>query len=141
MAAYIDEYVLRLLDMRLGVLPPEAVTIGIPQAQEQERSLRYVLYAIWYENEPCGMYVCDGKTKIGLPGERIFILGHGKYWYACEGKIAAGQLKIRQSCFRTQEEFYKTGDHNWQTNLSRHNDDTVIWQNGDGGMVTGRVLR
>ena len=120
MAGHTDKYDLRLLDMQQDVLPPEAVTIGIPQAEEQERSLQCLLHVIWYKNEQYGMYVCDGKTNTGLPGEQIFILGHGQYWYACEGKVVAGKLKIRQSCFRTQDAFYKTGDHTWQTNLSRH---------------------
>ena len=140
MAAYIDEYVLRLLDMRLEVLPPEAVTIGIPQAQEQERSLRYVLYAIWYENEPYGMYVCDGKTQTGLPGERIFILGHGKHWYA-GARLWRASWRFAKAAFARKRSFTKLVITLGRSTLAGI---IMIQSTGrmvNGRMVTGRVLR
>ena len=42
---------LRLLDMRLEVVPPEVVVIRMPEAEEQERSLQLVLHMLWYEND------------------------------------------------------------------------------------------
>ena len=119
---------LRLLDMGLEVVPPEVVVIRLPEA-EQERSLQLVLHMIWYENDAYGVYVCDSGTNTALPGSQIYMLGHGQYWYACEGEVVVNELKIHRSCFRTRDAFYKSGEHLWQTNLSRHMEDAEGAQN------------
>ena len=46
-------------------------------------------YVRYMPVEQYGMYVCDGETNTALPGVQIYILGHGQYWYACEGKVVA----------------------------------------------------
>ena len=74
--------------------------------------------------------VCNKVTDYGLPGEMMFIIGSGTYWYACEGIWQDGNQTIRQAVFRTQENFWEKDKHSWETNYDRHKQPTAQYTHG-----------
>ena len=79
---------------------PAEIGIGTMSAWKNNDPFMYRMVQV---HEDYGVYVCNKVTDYGLPGEMMFIIGDGTYWYACEGIWQDGNQTIRQAVFRTQE--------------------------------------
>ena len=88
--------------------------------------------------EDINRYVCDHKTTTSVDGEVMAIeLGSdelGNTWYAAsEGQLSQSgdgqRFHGRQIVFRTQEQFWEPGTHEWQLNAnsSATNTDNTVW--------------
>ena len=85
-------------------------------------AFQYTMRFIDGENDR-GIYVCPTTTETGRDGEQMFILFSEGYWYVCEGKFACAKkpCEIRQACFRTRADFWKSEWHSWEINVRRDN--------------------
>ena len=68
-------------------------------------------------------FLCDNPTDVGLPGENLLITRKedydqgGNWWVAMEGVWQEdSHFHCRRGAFRTQEEFWIAGWHDWQVN-------------------------
>ena len=88
--------------------------------------------------EEISLYVCDDKTTTSVDGEAMAIeVGEDKYgntWYAAsEGQLSQSgdgqRFHGRQIVFRTQEQFWEPGTHEWQLNAnsSATNTNNIVW--------------
>ena len=95
------------------------------------------------------MYVCDHQTTTSVDGEVMAIsVGsdeHGNTWYAAsEGQLSQSgdgqRFHGRQIFFRTQEQFWEPGSHEWQLNAnsSATNTNNTVW--GDRMDALTKVL-
>ena len=84
------------------------------------------------------LYVCDQRTTTGVDGEVMAISissdDDGNTWYAAsEGQLSQSgdgqRFHGRQMVFRTQEQFWVAGEHEWQLNAnsSATNTDDSAW--------------
>ena len=84
------------------------------------------------------LYVCDQRTTTGVDGEVMAISissdDDGNTWYAAsEGQLSQSgdgqRFHGRQMVFRTQEQFWLAGEHEWQMNAnsSATNTDDSVW--------------
>ena len=99
---------------------PDALWIGTKKAYANGYPCPYV-----FAN---GMYVCASQTtENGQTGEIMAIIPDlWAIWFvAVEGRMIHDQFVPRQACFRTQEHFWETGWHNWETNQKVCKDDRV----------------
>ena len=91
------------------------IHIGTKTAFEQNYFHEYGL------NPASGAYSCSKTTDNGLQGE-ISVLSKtqstdGAWCTAVEGRVNDdNEFVPRQSVFRTQENFWEAGWHNWQVN-------------------------
>ena len=106
---------------------PSEIGIGTPPAWEQGY---HFVYGMVQVSDELAIYVSDQVTEFGLPNEKMFIIGHRPYWYACEGTFADGNQRIRQAVFRTCEKFWEPGSHCWETNGDIHTDTKEKYTNG-----------
>ena len=112
---------------------PISIAIGTPPAWEQGY---YFMLNLVQVTDELAIYVSDQVTEFGLPNEKMFIIGHRPYWYACEGTFADGDQGIRQAVFRTCERFWEPGLHCWQTNKDVHTETKDKY--ADGKWMEGR---
>ena len=100
---------------------PATLSIGTQRAFEGGYEYKYRFV------EEINMYVCDHQTTTSVDGEVMAIsVGSDEYgntWYAAsEGQLsqsADGQrFHGRQMVFRTQEQFWLAGEHEWQMNAN-----------------------
>ena len=113
---------------------PQRIAIGTVKAFRNGYDYRYEKHIMSGHGSRC-LYVCDTPTETGLPGEKIFIISDGEYWYACEGTVEAGRFDVRQACFRTKASFWEADWHAWEINGSRH--DQPGRQYADGQWTSG----
>ena len=84
------------------------------------------------------LYVCDQRTTTGVDGEVMAISissdDDGKTWYvASEGQLSRSgdgqRFHGRQMVFRTRDQFWEAGEHEWQMNAnsSATNTDDSVW--------------
>ena len=84
------------------------------------------------------MYVCDHQTTTSVDGEVMAIsVGSDEYgntWYAAsEGQLSQSgdgqRFHGRQMVFRTRDQFWEAGEHEWQmnANCSATNTDDSAW--------------
>ena len=101
---------------------PKQISIGTAKAFKDGYAFHYTMTFIEGANDR-GVYVCPTTTETGREGEQMFILFSEGYWYACEGKFACpeNQFEIRQACFRTTADFWKSEWHSWEINSRRDN--------------------
>lgn len=95
---------------------PVGIGVGTTRAWRNNYAFMYNLV----ELSGFKLHVCNQVTETGLPGEKLFIVGHGGFWYACEGTMRNGEQSIRQACFRTREDYWERGWHSWEVNSDRH---------------------
>ena len=99
---------------------PEQLWIATQKAYTQQWPFPYVLFD--------GINVCNTQTtQNGQLGEILAILpadsATGSWFVAFEGKMVGSQFVPRQACFRTKEQFWEAGWHNWETNQKVCKDD------------------
>ena len=84
------------------------------------------------------LYVCDQRTTTGVDGEVMAISissdDDGNTWYAAsEGQLSRSgdgqRFHGRQMVFRTRDQFWEAGEHEWQMNAngSATNTDDSVW--------------
>ena len=84
------------------------------------------------------LYVCDQRTTTGVDGEVMAISissdDDGNTWYvASEGQLSGSgdgqRFHGRQMVFRTRDQFWEAGEHEWQMNAnsSATNTDDSAW--------------
>ena len=84
------------------------------------------------------LYVCDQRTTTGVDGEVMAISissdDDGNTWYvASEGQLLGSgdgqRFHGRQMVFRTRDQFWEAGEHEWQMNAnsSATNTDDSRW--------------
>ena len=70
------------------------------------------------------IFMCDQTTADGLEGEILVIViedsATGQWYVAVEGSLTTDAFVGRRAAFRSQEEFWSAGWHDWQVN--RNND-------------------
>ena len=73
------------------------------------------------------LYVCDQRTTTGVDGEVMAISissdDDGNTWYAAsEGQLSQSgdgqRFHGRQMVFRTRDQFWEAGEHEWQMNAN-----------------------
>ena len=70
------------------------------------------------------LLMCEKTTDAGFSGEILAFMTKGNWYVAVEGRLGASGFEGRRPAFRTQEEFWRAGWHEWQVN-----------QNDSGGDV------
>ena len=111
---------------------PSTLSIGTEKAFAggYEDNYRFV--------DEINMYVCDHQTTTSVDGEVMAIsVGSDEYgntWYAAsEGQLSQSgdgqRFHGRQIVFRTQEQFWEPGSHEWQLNAnsSATNTNNTVW--------------
>ena len=131
---------------------PVTLTIGTQRAFDGGRQYTY------HFMQEIQLYVCD-KTTTGVDGEVMAISissdDDGKTWYvASEGQLSRSgdgqRFHGRQMVFRTRDQFWEAGEHEWQMNAnsSATNTDDSVWGNSmravtkvdeDAGVVIAAV--
>lgn len=114
---------------------PRTITIGTATAFHNRCAFKYEMHHVG-GGKDYGFYICRTTTETGLPGEHLFIVSDGEYWYACEGKLVADELSIRQACFRTSANYWTRTSHKWEMNGQRSTDADCKW--ADGKWQTGQ---
>ena len=70
------------------------------------------------------IFMCEQTTADGLEGEVLVIViedsATGQWYVAVEGSLTTDAFVGRRAAFRSQEEFWSAGWHDWQVN--RNND-------------------
>ena len=111
---------------------PVTLSIGTQKAFDEGYECKYRFV------EEIQLYVCDERTTTRVDGEVMAIsMGsddHGNTWYAAsEGQLSQSgdgqRFHGRQMVFRTQEQFWVAGEHEWQLNAnsSATNTDDSVW--------------
>lgn len=107
---------------------PSTLSIGTPTAFGG-----YYEYHFRFVGE-INMYVCDYQTTTHVPGEVMALQAgsdeNGNTWYlASEGRLSPRRFHGRQIVFRTREQFWVPGTHEWQlnANISATNTDNTLW--------------
>ena len=117
---------------------PSTLSIGTPTAfgGYYEYHFRFV--------DEINMYVCDYQTTTHVPGEVMALQAgsdeNGNTWYlASEGRLSPRRFHGRQIVFRTREQFWVPGTHEWQMNAnsSAINTNNNIW--GDSMQAVTKV--
>jgi hypothetical protein len=107
---------------------PRNIQIGTNKAFAQHTEYHYV----WAVDDR--RYVCNKTTRDGLEGENLvinYLPTHAGHWYvATEGTFSAGVFHGRRQAFRTREQFYLAGFHNWQVN-KESSDRASNWEDRD----------
>ncbi|CAE8598074.1 unnamed protein product [Polarella glacialis] len=121
-AQVLFEGISRFADRGVMAKPP-TIWIGTNQAFLNDYAFQYHLISNSY-------YLCRTATETGLPNEVLFfveVVNRGTIWHvACEGIIHAnGSRMIRQPCFRTTEDFWEEGWHDWECNTNRSRSGTT----------------
>ena len=112
---------------------PTEIHIGTRNAFKQSRQYVY----LW--NHTLNIFVCDQTTADGLDGEKMVIViadsASGQWYVAVEGAMTAHGFVGRRAAFRSQEEFWSAGWHDWQVN--RNNDSgEPDWDTQDGSQLS-----
>ena len=111
---------------------PATLSIGTQKAFEGGYEYKYRFV------EEINLYVCDHQTTTSVDGEVMAIsVGSdelGNTWYAAsEGQLSQSgdgqRFHGRQIVFRTQEQFWEPGTHEWQLNAnsSATNTNNTVW--------------
>ena len=111
---------------------PAKLAIGTQKAFDEGYEYKYRFV------EEISLYVCDDKTTTNVDGEVMAIeVGEDEYgntWYAAsEGQLSQSgdgqRFHGRQIVFRTQEQFWEPGTHEWQLNAnsSATNTNNTVW--------------
>ena len=111
---------------------PAKLAIGTQKAFDEGYEYKYRFV------EEISLYVCDDKTTTSVDGEVMAIeVGEDEYgntWYAAsEGQLSQSgdgqRFHGRQIVFRTREQFWEHGTHEWQMNAnsSATNTDNTVW--------------
>ena len=120
--------------------PPGQNAIGTSTVFKKKYPFKNVLQKVGYQRSVYGLCLCQNTTETGRDGEKMFILGQGHWWYACEGTTAEGRAQIRQACFCTREAFFEASNHNWAMNKGRDTKAEVTWQNCYDGEWSGELM-
>ena len=93
---------------------PTEIHIGTRSAFRQAK--HYV-----YRWEPTlSILMCDQTTSEALVGEKLVIVvddsATGKWFVAVEGSLTTHGFVGRRAAFRSQEDFWSEGWHDWQVN-------------------------
>ena len=100
---------------------PAKLAIGTQKAFDEGYEYKYRFM------DDINLYVCDHKTTTNVDGEVMAIeVGEDEYgntWYAAsEGQLSQSgdgqRFHGRQIVFRTQEQFWEPGTHEWQLNAN-----------------------
>ena len=121
---------------------PATLSIGTQKAFDEGYEYKYRFV------EEINLYVCDDQTTTRVDGEVMAIsIGsdeHGNTWYAAsEGQLSQSgdgqRFHGRQIVFRTREQFWVPGTHEWQMNAnsSATNTNNNIW--GDSMQAVTKV--
>ena len=111
---------------------PVTLSIGTGGVFDEGRAYNYRFV------DEISMYVCDHQTTTSVDGEVMAIsVGSdelGNTWYAAsEGQLSQSgdgqRFHGRQIVFRTREQFWVPGTHEWQMNAnsSATNTDDSVW--------------
>ena len=121
---------------------PANLSIGTQKAFDEGYEYKYRFV------EEISLYVCDDKTTTSVDGEVMAIEvcedEYGNTWYAAsEGQLSQSgdgqRFHGRQIVFRTREQFWVPGTHEWQMNAnsSATNTNNNIW--GDSMQAVTKV--
>ena len=111
---------------------PATLSIGTQKAFVEGCQYKYRFV------EELKLYLCHERTSTWVDGEVMAIsMGsddHGNTWYAAsEGQLSQSgdgqRFHGRQIVFRTQEQFWEPGEHEWQLNAnsSATNTNNTVW--------------